>query len=34
VSWSVFDSGLIRARAGSVSEQAMAVQDQLREVQR
>ncbi|KJV33934.1 hypothetical protein VI06_01415 [Aquitalea magnusonii] len=31
VSWSVFDSGLIRARAGSVSEQASAVQDQLQE---
>ncbi|WP_159877220.1 TolC family protein [Aquitalea denitrificans] len=33
VSWTVFDSGLIRARAGSASEQAMAIEDQLHEVQ-
>jgi outer membrane protein TolC len=33
VSWTVFDSGLIRARAASTSELAMAVEDQLREVQ-
>jgi len=33
VSWTVFDSGLIRARAASTSAQAMAVEDQLHEVQ-
>ncbi|MBV8679825.1 MAG: TolC family protein [Aquitalea sp.] len=33
LSWSLFDSGLIRARAGSVSEQAMAVDEQLRDAQ-
>lgn len=33
VSWTLFDSGLIRARAGSIGEQAMAVEDQLHEAQ-